>query len=398
MNSNIPDIKIIKQHFPGPFTFFPVLVVLGMLIMYGCTYPYEPKIRKYENVLVVDGLLTNIQGNCYVTLSRTYPYNGKPSVPEEGAVVKIIDDLDNETLLSRNEKGIYLPKDTSYSGDVGRKYKLMIRTSQGETIESGFEELKEPVDIDNIYFEFMERKNGTPGLQIYLNTHDPAKKSFYYSWDFDETWEFWVPYNSQSVYLPEMKICYKNVSSRKVLIESTKDYIDDKVIGFPLYFIDNSTNRLYVKYSVLVRQYVLTEGTYQFYKDLKDINEHTGTLFDRTPVILTGNMINTLNPEQPVLGNFQVSGASERRLFIYRDQIRDLMTVPSEFEYCEVDLLSKINGRPKIDSLLREGWAIMDTIYDTEYQDTLFGLAIRRACFDCTLNGDITKPDFWDEK
>jgi len=40
----------------------------------------------------------------------------------------------------------------------------------------------------------------------------------------------------------------------------------------------------------------------------------------------------------------------------------------------------------------------MDTIYEPDKQDTLIGLANSRSCFDCTLNGDIVKPDFWDEK
>jgi hypothetical protein len=375
-----------------------ISVLVIPLIIYSCIFPFEPKITKYENVLVVDGLLTNLPNNCFVKLTRTYPYNANKYSTEDEADVRITDNSGNEIRLLDNKNGLYLPADSGFSGVVGRKYKVTVKTSSGEVCESGFEELKEPVDIDNIYYQFSDNGNGRQGLQILINTYDRQKKSFYYSWDYAETWEFWVPYISMSDYLPEMKICYKDFTSRKISIESTKNYIDDKVSGFPLYFVDNKTNRLSSKYSVLVRQYVLTEKTYQFYRDLKDINENTGTLFDRTPVILVGNMVNTLNPKQPVLGNFQVSGASEKRIFIYRSDLPSSMIVTTEYEFCESDLLSKKRNLPRLDSLLRVGWVVMDTIYEPEAHDTLIGVALSRACFDCTVKGKLKKPDFWDEQ
>lgn len=366
--------------------------------MHRCIYPFEPVIDKYENLLVVDGLLTNIPGNCFVKLSRTYKYDEKPDSVETGARVMIIDDLGIETQLKEFEAGVYLPEDTLFAGETGRIYKVQVTTLNGEILESTPEELKEPVDIEEIYFEYLDKGNGIQGLQLYLDTYDSRKKSFYYSWDYEETWEISVPFQSLSEYLPEMKICYRNSSSRKIFIQSTKEYSDDRIIKYPLFFVGNTTNRLMIKYSVLVRQYVLTEKTYEFFSDLKEINENTGTLFDRTPVILIGNMINKLYPDKPVLGNFQISGASELRIFINRDNLPPQMNVATEYEFCKADLVSKKNESFRLDSLLHTGWIVMDTIYEPDKQDTLIGLANSRSCFDCTLNGDIVKPDFWDEK
>lgn len=387
--------KKIETVFQSFVLVFPILIVF---LMKSCIVPFEPKISKYDNVLVVDGILTNLPGSCMVKLSRTYPYDEKQKIIEKNAKVRIIDDLGNETIMSCNDYGVYLPEYKDFNGSVGRKYKVSIETVSGEVVESDFEELKEPVDIGNVYYTYVEKENGISGLQLYVDTFDPLSKSFYYSWDYEETWEFWVPYASMSEYLPETKICYNDVTSRKVLIESTKDYVDDKVVGFPLYFISNTTNRLFIKYSVLVRQYVLTEKTYRFYKNLKDINENTGTLFDPIPVILTGNIFNILNPDQPVLGNFQVSGASVKRIFIYREELPQQLIIPTEYEYCKADLVSKKTDQKRLDSLLVNGWVVMDTIIYSSEQDTLIGLAISRSCFDCTTKGKIEKPDFWNEK
>jgi hypothetical protein len=385
------------DHYSSP-GYIPVIIIcLSLVIADGCLTPYNPEITKYNKALVVDGLLTNIPGTCKVDLSRTYPYDNRHGSSEKGAQVKIVDDIGNEIRFTDNDDGHYLPEDKDFAGKIGKKYKISILTAEGEVCESGFEELKEPVDIENLYYEYHDKGNGNQGLQVYIDTYDRLKASFYYAWDYEETWEFWVPYASTSDYLPEIKICYNDVSSRKLLIESTKDYTEDKVMGFPLYFIGNNTNRLSVKYSVLVRQYILSESTYRFFKNLKLINENSGTLFDPTPVSITGNVHNVHNAENPVLGNFQVSGASEKRIFILKDELPRDMVIPTEFEFCKQDMLSKKTNRSRIDSLIGKGWAVMDTVVNANEKDTLIGLAISRACFDCRIKGKTEKPGFWNK-
>jgi len=375
-----------------------LVTFLSLLISGGCITPFEPKIEKYDNLLVVDGIITNLPNTCVVKLSRTYPYNQKSNKIEINAFVKITDDLGTEIILKDNEDGTYLPESQDFIGVIGKKYRLYIKTTKGEICESGMEELKEPVDIGDVYYEKEEGEDGINKLQFYVDTYDPAGHASYYSWDYDETWEFWVPYTSMSAYLPESKICYSSTSSRKILIETTKDYSEDKVIRFPLYYASNTTNRLSVKYSVLVTQYVLSEETYEFYKNLKIINENTGSLFDPTPVTLTGNIFSVSNPGEPVLGNFQVSGASVRRLFVHRYELPNNWIIPTEYEFCKAELLSNKSDRRGIDSLLRIGWTVMDTIIDPIGSDTLIGLVISRSCFDCTTKGKIQKPLFWNEE
>jgi hypothetical protein len=381
----------------APATVPSAVFILILLLTGNCITRFDPQISKYDNVLVVDGLLTNLPRSCYVKLSHTYPYDGRDYNKETGADIRIIDDMGIETDLADAGNGLYLPADSNFTGIIGRQYKVRIETASGDLFESSYEELKEPVEIGDIYYRLFDDANGIAGVKIFLDTYDPLKKSFYYAWDYQEAWEYWVPYASLSEYLPELKICYKDVISRKILIESTKSYRDDKVIEYPVHKVDNTTNRLSIKYSILVRQYVLTEKTYEFFKNVKDINENTGTLFDRTPVIMVGNILNLLNPEKPVLGNFQVSGASEKALFISRDEIRDKMNIASGYEFCKGELFSLKNNSLQIDSLIRLGWVGMDTIPDPANSDTLIGLVISRACYDCTTNGRLKKPEFWNK-
>ena len=378
------------------FYFFSAIFCIAIFLR-GCVTPYEPKIDKYDNLLVVEGILTNFAGSCKVKLTHTYPYNRKNPLPETGAVVTVMDDIGNEIVLKGNKDGEYVPEDSTFSGMVGLRYKITIETTGGEQFESEFEELKEPVPIESIRYEAQDKGQGVTGVQLYLDTYDPLNNSFYYGWDFSETWQIEVPYVSNSVYLPEMKICYRNNSTSSIIIKSTKDYVEDKLVKFPFYFIDNSSNRLYLKYSILLKQYVLNEKSYIFYKNLKDINENVGTLFDKTPVILIGNIRNKIQPEKPVLGNFQVSGVSEKRIFIYNSDLPSNIreTFLSGYDYCTTDVVSIRNDRIRLDSLLGVGWAVMDTIFEEAELDTFLGLAFSRACFDCKLTGDINMPPYW---
>ena len=381
-----------KDGSPGVILFFPLIMSLILFFLSSCLEPFEPRIDKYENVLVVDGILTDEPGSCEVKLTRTYPYNRRTPIPELGAIVKIVDDLGNEIILNGNQDGMYVPADENFAGEVGRKYKVQVETASGEICESEYEELKPPVPIDEVYYDYVDKGNGLKGLQIFVDTFDPAKESLYYSWSFTETWEFGVPYSS-NIYETE-SVCWATSSSRSFNAKSTKGHSEDRVIGFPLYFIDNTTNRLFIRYSTLVKQYVLTEQTYNFFENLKAINENVGTLYDRTPVILTGNIRNSINPDQPVLGNFQVSGVSEMRLFIDNVDLPIELIIPDGFEYCQAEVLPSVTSKISIDSLRGVGWVVMDTlIYEDE--EIYLGLTNSRACFDCTLNGTSLMPEFW---
>jgi hypothetical protein len=271
----------------------------------------------------------------------------------------------------------------------------------GDICESSFEELKDPVEV-KVSWEYKENDNGKNGVQIYVDAEDPLKKSQYYLWEYDETWEFEVPYASLSAYVPPNKKCYKGMSQNsRILFQTTINYVDDRIIEFPLYFIGDNTNRLSIRYSTLVRQYVLNEKTYEFYRNLKDINENQGGMFDRIPQILKGNMIDILDPKQPVLGNFQVSGASVERIFISRNELPIFFSPATEYESCDIRSVFPSGNavqRRFFDSLRLAGWIGMDTFRIIGPGGTTtywYNMVNSKSCFDCTTAGKLEKPAFW---
>ena len=367
------------------------------LVLVACITPFEPEIDMFENVLVVDGAISNIPGSSYVRLSRTSPYNEQIRIDVDVATVILIDDLDNRVQFINVGRGEYLLTDSTYAGQVGRSYKIHIETRDGTIYESTPEELKVPIPLDEVKYEFVDGPDDSRrGLKILVDVENKDNRNAYLYWQYAETWEFEVPYSSP--YEPDSKICYITNRPPLFIINSTSDLVQNQLLNFPLYFIDNLSNRLSRKYSVLITQYTLTEQTYLFYQDLKEINENKGGLFDKTPIALVGNMQNISNPDQVVLGNFQVSGAVTQRIFIDNFEVSSKLVVPSEFEDCQIEYVGMFTDAYLLDSLLKDEWIIIDKYFNEYRNDTILTLTPSEKCYDCKQNGTNIKPEFWENE
>ena len=127
-------------------------------------------------------------------------------------------------------------------------------------------EMKAVPPIDSLYFErtlIADKEPGIPakeGCQIYLDTHDPSAKCKYYRWDYNETWEFRLPFS-----VPVNKTCWISNDAVVINIKNTNLMSEDIINRFPLHFISNETDRLKVKYSILVNQYSLNEDEFNYW-------------------------------------------------------------------------------------------------------------------------------------
>jgi len=370
------------------------LALLGMLSR-SCIEPYYPDIEDYENLLAVDGLITDGQDPCLVRLSRTSSYDDFQSVPETGAVVVILDDLGTVFSLEEGLPGQYLTDPASFTGEQGRSYQLHIVLSDGSAYESDYMLLREVPPIDTLEARYERRELAEPGsysdgIQIYLNTGDPSNLTRYYRWDWEETWEFTVP--MQAPEKAELFRCWKSGSSRSIMIGTSEQLTEDRIIDYPLHYVDAGSNRLRILYSLLVRQYAESPAAYDFWKRQEDMSERGGTLFDPIPAAIPGNIYSLSDPDEIVLGLFDASGVSTRRIFIDPQVLPPRVDVPTDFEFCRFQVLQDPSATD-INYLLSSGW-----IYVDEYNDMnhlVVRLTNQPSCFDCTRTGTNAKPEFW---
>src|SRR6202035_1342987 len=84
----------------------------------------------------------------------------------------------------------------------------------------------------------------------------------------------------------------------------------------PVEFIEAGSEKLSVEYSILVDQYALTQGAYQFLQEMKMNAEETGSIFDPQPSELNGNIHCLTNPAEEVIGYLSISSVQSSRIFI----------------------------------------------------------------------------------
>jgi hypothetical protein len=366
-----------------------LLVLLTLLLLNSCITQFIPKVNEDKEMLIVDGLITDQPGKNTVKLSRSLPMGTRyTAVPSKGCIVTVTDDLGNSFNFTESDAGTYTSDSVEFKGSIGRSYTLHINTnsySNNHHYESHPIKMKPVPPIDSVYYEKVTISGSDPkyymeqGCQIYLATHDPTNQCKYYRWTFIETWEY-------HLYFPvPNNICWISVNSELINIKNTSVLENDYIARNPINYISNQTDRLLIKYSILVNQYSLNEEEYLYWEQLQKQSEQVGRLYDIIPSSVTNNLYCLDDPNEKILGYFSVSAKASRRIFV-KDHFRGLNNKYTP-DYCLTDTIANDGLIPGLNQTV---WLV--GTYDGSLVVTYF-----RECADCTARGTNIRPDFWTE-
>jgi len=365
-----------------------IILSIIFLITGSCITQFLPETDEDPNLLVVEGIITDQPEAYTVKLSRSMPL-GKLAVvkPLKGCTVSIRDDQGNMFILSESAPGTYITDKSTFQGVVGRKYTLHVNTNNSTANHYSYEsmpmEMRAVPQIDSLYYEKVVIKEKTEfsgpqeGCQVYLNTYDSQGLCKFYRWDYSETWKFILPY-----YVPN-QTCWITNNSDVINIKNTSVLSEDRITRFPLKFISNETDRLDVRYSILVSQYSVSEDEFTYWEKLRNISEEIGGLYDIIPSSIPGNIYCIEDPSEQVLGYFSVSAKTSKRIYI-DETFRGLVNLYRE---CPSDTVNYSAAIPGLNSSV---WVIIDEPYEG-YKV----LTTNKGCADCTVRGTTTRPDFW---
>jgi hypothetical protein len=243
--------------------------------------------------------------------------------------------------------------------------------------------LKPVPPIDSIYYEkvILQSPNTLKpeGCQIYLDTRDAENDCRFYRWDYTETWEFHLPYNVTN------RICWISSKSSVINIKNTNFLSEDNVSRYHLKYVSPATDRLSVKYSLLVNQYSLNEDEFEYWSKLQNVTEEVGSLYDITPASIPGNIFCIEDPGQTVLGYFSVSSRYSKRIFI-KDYFTGLVNL---YAQCPVDT---VNSLKDVQGLYSYFWIIED---GSSSVPPYWILTDNKGCADCTIRGTNVQPSWW---
>lgn len=377
-----------------------VICFLMLLWPLACVDPYNIAASQYDELLVVDGFISNANRQHQVVLSKTSRINQKEFIPEQGAYVRIRDKAGPLITMVEDAAGIY--KTPVMSGVVGNVYSLLITTSEGIEYTSEEVTLRATPPISQVHAEFLSsRPAGPAGIQISLDTEDPTNQTHYYRWEYEETYEIKTPYDSKFYWIGGNAVtdrgvpvndCWASDTSKNILVETTIGLQSDKVTSFPIRFVLAESQAMVVKYSILIRQFALSEESYQFWKSLRKINEAQGSLFDIQPGEVHGNMSSITHPEKAVLGYFDASAVTQKRVFYTPDQFAGFVP-PLYHSSCSDNNILKVLAADigKFMLQYQNSLEILDIATDAPAGYLL----LPKPCCNCTDQGTNIKPSFW---
>ena len=344
------------------------LVVYWLILwaMLACVDPENVVIQGTNDILVVDGTITNLAEPQLLTLYRAQAdrLTGRAGqLPVTQARVEVVVDSTRVVAAHETTDGHYqLPAD--FKGQIGHAYQLRFMLSDGTRYVSTQQVMPAVAPITKVRAEFNPKSLSTPlggfytaGHDLFIESQDPAEQHNYYRWS-------WILYERQYW----CRTCVKGVYAlHKVLAgvykdqyyfvagnEPTEDcftpppgyaaydapYVPDGhwyydyacrtncweiLYGYDItVFDDTYTNgNLITKQRIAqvpfydyqpglvdIRQFGLTADAYRYYKLFQDQTQNTGNLVDTPPTALGGNVHEVTNPQVICVGYFTASAVS----------------------------------------------------------------------------------------
>jgi hypothetical protein len=399
-----------------------IIAFLFLIAAASCIDPYTPNLKNYNSLLVVEGLITNENSSYKIKLSRTTGQANSISEKVADADVYIIDGSGVKTHLQNSGGGYYKTDSTLFKGVVGQNYTLQILTGDGKEYKSGQSTMLPVADIDKVYYEKGEEISGingkiSPGLKIFLNSANTIGNNQYFRWTFEEVWKFKIPCPQRYIckmvldketYIFEQidsvrEYCWKRNLSEDLITNSILSGGANFISGQEIQFIDPVlSDRLTQEYSILVKQYSVSQEEFDFWNNLKKAGEAGGDIFALQPFTVMSNIHNVNNNNERVLGYFEVSGVSQKRIFITAHELDPLSLTHYQTDCVEIPKgPSDWPGR-NLPTFYQIYYQIMNNgdytfirpIFNTD--NTLRQLVYAtNVCAICELTGFSTKPDFW---
>jgi hypothetical protein len=403
-------IKIIKYGFCGA----------SLLLLLNCIDPFEIEATEFKSALVIEATITDWEETQRIKVSRTFPLDTVLITGVSTATVSVFDSNGSFYGFSETFPGEYW-SNSPFAAVSGLTYTLKVETSDGNTYTSEETSVPAKTTMDNLYAARGFKDGGTEeGMFIYVDSFDPTGQSKYYRYEYEETYKIIAPFwSAEEAYIvsplpnPEVatraktreeRVAYNTNLSNTIIQENTTEFGEDRVNKFPVRFINRENYILSHRYSILVRQYVQNRAAFSYYETLEALSGTESLFSQRQSGFLEGNIKSDSNPEEEVVGFFQVSTVSEKRIFFnYTDFFpgENLPKYPTDCFLVSPPIITETGASPLLIAIELETLKYVED-YDQQTNPNNFSeygpfLMVQTPCGDSTFYGSNLVPDFWEE-
>ncbi|MGJ8593450.1 MAG: DUF4249 domain-containing protein [Aquaticitalea sp.] len=396
-------------------TNFIFLIVIATTL-YACTESYEIKTKTTENLLVVEATITDELKFQEIKLSKTYELESNEPNLVSNAQVWVQTDNGTQHNFAMTEPGLYISVDM-FQAQAGQNYTLHARLSDGTTYVSTTELLPSPSQIESLE-PVLQTVDGEEGVQILVNSSG-GSDAVYFKYDYVETYKTIVPFydaldlrltnvsSVNGVYYElelvekenDVSTCYTSLKSTDIIQTSLNETDNSAVTEFPVRFIKTDNGIIRDRYSILVTQQVQSLEAYNFYKILNELGSVDNVFNNIQPGFIQGNLSNVNNPEENVIGFFQVTSVSTKRVYFnYTDF--GIAKPPYIFE-CIFQEDVDYNDNTGMDGDRNDYIFIYNVLRNASYNyydgDFPVYTLVTAQCADCTTFSSTIIPEFWEE-
>ena len=358
-----------------------------VLSLNGCIEPFSPpEVNSPDKFLVVDGFLNASNETSVIELRHSQNTNDNSGFTvESGAQLTVESEGGALYTFTEEAGGRYTHPPVAVAPND--KYRLRIKRTSGQEYLSEYVAVSVTPPIDSLNYRY---DAGRDAMVIQVNTHDETSKTRFYRWKFEETYQYRSAYFSSLVYNPNTKqidyrdeninLCWATKNSNTIILGSTIKLTSDIIKDLPINVVAVNTNKLYIKYSILVKQYGLSQAEFEYWTNLAKTTQGTGSLFDPQPSQVTGNIKNVADVKELVFGYFGVAKEEKKRIF--------MTPLLGQFPRCDPpDTISVADYMQSPAGYLMH--------YHGNFQDTLIRTSY--GCADCRAQGGTNvKPSFWE--
>ena len=389
-----------KTRFVTYLIFFLCLATIAVSCIDEYTIPKATAIA-YEAEIAIEGrILAGEESVVY--LSYTTPLNSEEAAPDIlNAQIYVIGqngyrseaadfDIENDCYVIDTRT---LENNTHYALEV---------TVDGETYQSEFQPLLTSPEIDEVTWQENESS-----VSIFVTTLAEKDDSRHFMWSFEEDWEFHAKidmrgndtlkaiYNEK--HYPDLTethnpyyYAWMHDKSKNLLLHSTASLSENRVENAKLHEIGIDDIRISYIYSILVKQWSLSDEAYRYFYTAKQYTEESEGLF--TPILsdYQGNIVCTSNPNKRAHGYILASNVTTKRIFIYEEEFKHMRSQFWDSLCTWMTNEQKPWGNGPVESWLSP-WVIMRNT--KTWEETLY----LWSCVDCRHRPGATKkrPDFW---
>ena len=259
-------------------------------LLFACEKVVIVELPPSQNLVVVQGWLTDSLGNQSIRLTRSNGFSENTQVPAIENAQVIVQSRNGEVFTYTYQSDGFYNANIPYRGTPGEEYRLRI-VINGEEIRSEWDRMPGGVSIGNLEvdsFEENDPNNSDQQITIFypkIMTSDPENQANFYRWIFYK--------NSQVFSSPE-----------PITIQNDRLF-DGNLIpnNFQIFGYDSGDE-------MTVQLQSISSGSHSYLSLLKSQITTPGTSSGTTPAIVEGNLFYTDDDSELVLGYFGVLSGS----------------------------------------------------------------------------------------